>query len=54
MLKEVGQKVRGFVAYASAGGADAALMDAAPNLEIIANWGVGYDRGKSGGARERN
>ncbi len=53
MLKEVGQKVRGFVAYASAGGADAALMDAAPNLEIIANWGVGYDRVDAPAAKAR-
>nr|WP_314262028.1 2-hydroxyacid dehydrogenase [uncultured Devosia sp.] len=40
---------------AIAGGAvDAALMDALPNLEIIANFGVGYDNIDTKAARTRN
>lgn len=40
---------------AIAGGAvDAALMDALPNLEIIANFGVGYDNIDTKSARTRN
>ena len=42
LLREVGGGVRGM----AAGGAvqvDSALMDRLPNLEIIANFGVGYD-----------
>jgi lactate dehydrogenase-like 2-hydroxyacid dehydrogenase len=38
-LAEIGGRVRG----AATGSADAALLDALPNLEIIANPGVGYD-----------
>jgi len=53
MLKDVGGKVRGYLAFASAGGADAALMDATPKAEIIANWGVGYDRVDAKAAKER-
>ena len=53
MLKDVGQKVRAFVSHASAGKADAALMDAAPNAKLIANWGVGYDRVDIATAKER-
>ena len=53
MLKDVGSRVRGYVAYASAGGADAALMDATPKVEIIANWGVGYDRVDAVAAKAR-
>ncbi|MER8825011.1 2-hydroxyacid dehydrogenase [Mesorhizobium sp. M0938] len=37
---ELRRSVRGIAAF---GGIDAALMDALPNLEIIANFGVGYD-----------
>ena len=53
MLKEVGPTVRAFVSYASAGKADAAMMDAAPNVELIANWGVGYDRVDIAAAKAR-
>jgi lactate dehydrogenase-like 2-hydroxyacid dehydrogenase len=53
MLKDVGGKVRGYVSFASAGGADAALMDATPKVEIIANWGVGYDRVDAKAAKQR-
>jgi lactate dehydrogenase-like 2-hydroxyacid dehydrogenase len=53
MLKEVGGTVRGYIAFAAAGGADAALMDATPKLELIANWGVGYDRVDAKAAKER-
>jgi lactate dehydrogenase-like 2-hydroxyacid dehydrogenase len=43
VLREVGPRVRGL----AAGGTrriDGAMMDLMPNLEIIANFGVGYDR----------
>jgi lactate dehydrogenase-like 2-hydroxyacid dehydrogenase len=36
------------------GNVDAALMDALPNLEIIANFGVGYDTIDTAAARARN
>ena len=54
MLKDVGGKVRGYISFASAGGADAALMDATPKVEIIANWGVGYDRVDAAAAKQRD
>ncbi|MEM9682080.1 MAG: 2-hydroxyacid dehydrogenase [Pseudomonadota bacterium] len=54
MLADVAERVRAFVTFASAGGADAALIEAAPNLELIANWGVGYDRVDMEAARKRN
>lgn len=53
MLKAVGARVQAFVSHASAGKADAAMMDAAPNLKLIANWGVGYDRVDVEAAKER-
>jgi lactate dehydrogenase-like 2-hydroxyacid dehydrogenase len=43
MLRDIGPRVRGL----AAGGSrpiDGAMMDHLPNLEIIANMGVGYDR----------
>jgi lactate dehydrogenase-like 2-hydroxyacid dehydrogenase len=43
LLREVGPRVRGL----AAGGSvmiDGAMMDRLPNLEIVANMGVGYDR----------
>ncbi|HMB48526.1 MAG TPA: 2-hydroxyacid dehydrogenase [Afifellaceae bacterium] len=49
-LKEVGPSVR---AIATGGGADAALMDACPNLEIISSFGVGYDNVDSEHAKSR-
>jgi lactate dehydrogenase-like 2-hydroxyacid dehydrogenase len=54
MLMEVGGKVRGYISFASSGGADAALMDATPKVEMIANWGVGYDRVDAAAAKQRN
>lgn len=54
MLKEAGGTVRGYISFASAGGADAALMDATPKVEIIANWGVGYDRVDAAAAKQRD
>lgn len=54
MLREVAGHVRGYISFAAAGGADAALMDATPKLEIIANWGVGYDRVDAAAAKQRN
>jgi len=53
MLKAVGERVQAFVSHASAGKADAEMMDAAPNLKLIANWGVGYDRVDIDAAKER-
>ena len=41
-LKELAPRVRGLATF-GAGGADAALMDALPKLEIISNFGVGVD-----------
>ncbi|TGS04804.1 2-hydroxyacid dehydrogenase, partial [Mesorhizobium sp. M2E.F.Ca.ET.209.01.1.1] len=37
---EMRKTVRGIASF---GGIDAAMIDALPNLEIIANFGVGYD-----------
>lgn len=54
MLADAAGRVRAFVTFAAAGGADAALIEAAPNLELIANWGVGYDRVDMEAARKRN
>jgi len=53
MLKRVGDRIRGYLSFASRGGADAALMDRTPNLEIISNWGVGFDRIDAEAARKR-
>lgn len=53
MLKRAGDRIRGYLSFASGGGADAALMDRTPNLEIISNWGVGYDRIDAAAARKR-
>ncbi len=40
LLKEVGGRIRG---VATMGTADAALIDALPNLEIISSFGVGFE-----------
>jgi lactate dehydrogenase-like 2-hydroxyacid dehydrogenase len=42
-LREIGPQIRGAATGAGHGPFNAALMDALPNLEIIANFGVGYD-----------
>jgi lactate dehydrogenase-like 2-hydroxyacid dehydrogenase len=42
LLAEVGPRIRG-IATSSFVGADAALMDACPSLEIVSSFGVGYD-----------
>lgn len=42
-LREVGEAVRGIATSGGHGPVDAALMDRLPNLEIVANFGVGYD-----------
>jgi lactate dehydrogenase-like 2-hydroxyacid dehydrogenase len=52
-LKRAGDRIRGYLSFASRGGADAALMDRTPNLEIISNWGVGFDRIDAEAARKR-
>ncbi|HTJ56161.1 MAG TPA: 2-hydroxyacid dehydrogenase [Devosiaceae bacterium] len=50
LLREVGPRIR-----AIAGGkVDAALMDRLPKLEIISNFGVGYDTIDTAAARARN
>ena len=49
-LKEVGPSVR---AIATGNGADAALMDACPKLEIISSFGVGYDKVDADHAKSR-
>jgi lactate dehydrogenase-like 2-hydroxyacid dehydrogenase len=50
LLADIGPKVRAI----AGGNVDAALMEALPNLEIIANFGVGYDSIDTGAARARN
>jgi lactate dehydrogenase-like 2-hydroxyacid dehydrogenase len=50
LLAGVADKVRGI----AGGAADAALMDSLPKLEIIANFGVGYDSVDTTAARARN
>lgn len=42
LVSEIGERVRG-IALAHAAPVDGALMQRFPNLEIIANFGVGYD-----------
>jgi lactate dehydrogenase-like 2-hydroxyacid dehydrogenase len=42
LLAEVGPRIRGLCVGGQVG-VDAALMDRLPNLEIVANFGVGYD-----------
>jgi lactate dehydrogenase-like 2-hydroxyacid dehydrogenase len=51
MLAEVGPRVR---AIAGSGRSDATLIQSLPKLEIIANFGVGYDNVDAGTARGRN
>ncbi|AZO10134.1 MULTISPECIES: 2-hydroxyacid dehydrogenase [unclassified Mesorhizobium] len=50
LSEEMRQTVRGIASY---GGIDAAMIDALPNLEIIANFGVGYDSVDAGHAAAR-
>jgi len=50
MLAEVAPKIRAI----AGGGVDAALMDRLPQLEIIANFGVGYDSIDTAAAKARN
>lgn len=55
-LSEIGERIRGIATFA---GADAALIDACPNLEIISVFSVGYDnvdiaQAKSRGIRVTN
>ncbi len=51
MLSAVGPRIK---AIAGTGRADTALMQALPKLEIIANFGVGYDNVDAIAARARN
>ncbi len=51
-LKALASKVRGLATFGG-GGADAALMDALPKLEIISNFGVGVDAIDLGAAKQR-
>ncbi|MBZ9676551.1 2-hydroxyacid dehydrogenase [Mesorhizobium sp. ES1-1] len=48
---EMRRTVRGIASYV---GIDAALMDALPNLELIASFGVGYDSVDAGHAAAKN
>ncbi len=50
LLAEIGSRVRGI----AGGYADGAFMDRLPKLEIIANFGVGYDSIDTKAARERH
>jgi len=50
LLASLKDRVRGV----AGGGVDAKLMDALPKLEIIANFGVGYDTIDTAAARTRN
>jgi lactate dehydrogenase-like 2-hydroxyacid dehydrogenase len=50
LLAEVGPRIQGI----AGGYIGAALMDRLPKLEIIANFGVGYDSIDTGAARQRN
>jgi lactate dehydrogenase-like 2-hydroxyacid dehydrogenase len=50
MLAEIGPRIRGI----AGGSVDAALMDRLPALEIIANFGVGYDSIDTAAAKARN
>ncbi|MBN9309825.1 2-hydroxyacid dehydrogenase [Devosia sp.] len=50
LLAEVGGRVRAV----AGGNVDGALMDRLPKLEIIANFGVGYDSIDTKAARDRN
>jgi lactate dehydrogenase-like 2-hydroxyacid dehydrogenase len=50
LLRQVGPKIRAV----AGGGVDAALIAALPNLEIIANFGVGYDSVDTAAARARD
>lgn len=43
MLKEIGGKVRGVAGGGAHVRIDGALFDALPKLEVVANFGVGYD-----------
>lgn len=50
LLAEIGPRIR---ALCVGGGVDAALMDRLPKLELIANFGVGYDAVDAEAARQR-
>lgn len=43
MLREIGARVRGVAGGGSHVRIDGALFDALPNLQLVANFGVGYD-----------
>lgn len=49
-LKEVGPRIRA----SAGGGVNAELMDALPNLEMVSNFGVGYDSIDVVEAKKRN
>jgi hydroxypyruvate reductase len=53
MLDEIGPRIRG-LATGYVVGAPASLIDRLPNLEIIANYGVGYEKVDVAHARSRN
>jgi lactate dehydrogenase-like 2-hydroxyacid dehydrogenase len=50
LLRDIGPRLRGI----AGGNVDAALMDRLPKLEIVANFGVGYDSIDTAAAKARN
>jgi lactate dehydrogenase-like 2-hydroxyacid dehydrogenase len=54
MLREVGSRVRGVAGGGAHVRIDGALFDALPGLEMVANFGVGYDNVDAAEAGKRN
>jgi lactate dehydrogenase-like 2-hydroxyacid dehydrogenase len=52
-LREVGPRIRGLAISTLAGLLTAELLDRLPSLEIVANFGVGYDNIDAGAAAQR-
>lgn len=52
-LASAGSRVRGMAVSSLAGRIDAAMFDRLPSLEIVANFGVGYDKVDAVGAAAR-
>jgi hydroxypyruvate reductase len=50
----VAERIRGIVTYSGGGIVDQTLLNALPNVEIIANMGVGFDSVDMAAARARN
>jgi lactate dehydrogenase-like 2-hydroxyacid dehydrogenase len=52
-LKSFADRIRGIVTYSGGGVVDETLLNALPNVEIIANMGVGFDSVDMAAARTR-